>query len=115
MLTTTTICFGRDKAYSDALDILLAAHCAADSPVADEVLSSAILYLSNQWANLQTARELRMARKLVSEVLQRTTNAGAAGIATRSMLTGCWCLSRQTGSKLKSGTADARWTTPVCA
>jgi len=55
-MTTTTICFGRDRDYSEALAILAQAHAEADSALADDLLSDARLYLAAQWNELQDAR-----------------------------------------------------------
>ena len=66
MTTTTTICFSWDKAYSDALDILLRAEYAVtdedafEGRPAEDWLLNAWLYLSQQWAELQQARMARM-------------------------------------------------------
>ena len=60
MTTTTTICFSRDKAYSDALTILRTAHDAAGNGLAEDLLMDASIYLLQQWNELQDARMTRM-------------------------------------------------------
>ena len=71
MLTTTITVFSRDKAYSDALDILLRAEIAAIADDADfegrsaeDWLGSAQMHLGRQWKELHEARMTRTKGKV---------------------------------------------------
>ena len=73
MLTTTITVFSRDKAYSDALAILRAAHesVCIDTPIstgqfefAESLLYNAKVYLAGQWREYQESRAARMKGKV---------------------------------------------------
>ena len=64
MLTTTITVFSRDKAYSDALDILQTALDTTISDAAFDTLCHAQNYLMGQWREYQESRAARMKGKV---------------------------------------------------